>query len=110
MEARHRRALCRLHGRHRSRERRRWRWRELPIFAHAGDSMSASRPKSNLRNLLDLTPAAAHQQLAQFFERSGEPAYRANQVLRRLWQTPVPTFDAISEMPKRLRDLLAEEF
>jgi len=61
-------------------------------------------------NLLDFTPAAAHERLVQFFERDGEPAYRANQVLRHLWQSPVTTFEAISALPKRLRESLAREF
>lgn len=69
--------------------------------------MNATRTKVNL---LDFTPAAAHEQLARFFERLGEPAYRASQVLRRLWQAPVATFDAMSELPKRLRESLADEF
>jgi len=69
--------------------------------------VNASATKTNL---LDFTPTAAHARLGQFFERHGEPAYRANQVLRRLWQTPVATFDAMSELPKRLRESLGDEF
>jgi 23S rRNA (adenine2503-C2)-methyltransferase len=69
-----------------------------------------ARANAGKINLLDFTPVAAHEQLARFFERIGEPAYRAKQVLRRLWQTPVATFDDISELPKRLRESLAEEF
>jgi 23S rRNA (adenine2503-C2)-methyltransferase len=61
-------------------------------------------------NLLDCTPAAAHELLVAFFREHGEPAYRANQVVRRLWQAPVATFDAISELPKRLRELLSDAF
>jgi 23S rRNA (adenine2503-C2)-methyltransferase len=72
--------------------------------------VTEARAKHTKTNLLDFTPAAAHEQLARFFERSGEPAYRANQVLRRLWQSPVATFDDISELPKRLRESLADEF
>jgi 23S rRNA (adenine2503-C2)-methyltransferase len=66
--------------------------------------------KNTKINLLDLTPAAANEQLARFFERFGEPAYRANQVLRRIWRAPVATFGDISELPKRLRESLADEF
>jgi len=61
-------------------------------------------------NLLDCTPVAAHELLVAFFREHGEPAYRANQVVRRLWQAPVATFDAISELPKRLRELLSDAF
>lgn len=61
-------------------------------------------------NLLDVTPDAAHQRLQEFFARIGEPAYRANQVVRRLWQTPASSFDAMTELPKPLRASLAESF
>ena len=61
-------------------------------------------------NLLDMTPDAAHGRLEEFFARVGEPAYRANQVLRRLWQNPAPSFDAMTELPKALRASLGEAF
>ena len=61
-------------------------------------------------NLLDMTPDAAHERLREYFERAGEPAYRANQVLRRLWQNVAPSFDAMTELPKALRASLAEQF
>ncbi|HSQ31662.1 MAG TPA: 23S rRNA (adenine(2503)-C(2))-methyltransferase RlmN [Gemmatimonadaceae bacterium] len=61
-------------------------------------------------NLLDMIPAAAHEHLRDFFTRAGEPAYRANQVLRRLWQNPAATFEAMTELPKPLRAALAESF
>jgi len=61
-------------------------------------------------NLLDLTPAAAEERLRAFFAARGEPAYRAKQVARRLWQAPVASFDAITELPAALRAALAESF
>ena len=61
-------------------------------------------------NLLDMTPAAAHQRLEEFFARAGDPPYRAKQVLRRLWQNPAASFDAMTELPKALRASLAESF
>src|SRR5262245_33200842 len=60
--------------------------------------------------LLDVPPSAAREQLAAFFARIGEPAYRADQVVRRLWQNPAPSFDAMTELPKALRSTLAEHF
>ena len=63
-----------------------------------------------MTNLLDLVPAEARARLAQFFSGIGEPAYRANQVLRRLWQKPAPDFQAMTELPVRLREALAAEF
>jgi 23S rRNA (adenine2503-C2)-methyltransferase len=61
-------------------------------------------------NLLDLTPQQARERLTQFFVGRGEPAYRAAQVVRRLWTNPVSSFDAITELPKALRDALADTF
>ena len=62
------------------------------------------------QNLLDLTPDAALETLRGFVAAHGEPAFRAAQVVRRLWQSPAPTFAAMLELPPRLRELLDERF
>jgi 23S rRNA (adenine2503-C2)-methyltransferase len=67
-------------------------------------------PAAVKTNLIDFTPAAARDRLAAFFKRIGEPAYRANQVVRRLWLNPVAGFKNMTELPKTLREALAEEF
>jgi 23S rRNA (adenine2503-C2)-methyltransferase len=61
-------------------------------------------------NLLNLTPAAALETLAAWLDRASMPRYRAKQVVRHLWTNPVPTFDAMTDIPQALRDLLAQEF
>jgi 23S rRNA (adenine2503-C2)-methyltransferase len=61
-------------------------------------------------NLLNLAPREAHVRLESFFAAAGEPRYRAAQVLRRLWANPAPSFDAITELPKALRERLADAF
>lgn len=61
-------------------------------------------------NLLDLTPAAAREHLAAFMRDAGEPTYRADQVARRLWTNPAPSFEAMTELPKVLRSALANAF
>jgi 23S rRNA (adenine2503-C2)-methyltransferase len=61
-------------------------------------------------NLLDLTPDAALARLRGFVAEHGEPAYRAAQVVRRLWQNPAASFDAMRELPPRLRELLDASF
>ena len=61
-------------------------------------------------NLLNLTPTEAAARLREFFAEHGEPAYRAKQVLRRLWANPAPDFDGMTELPKSLRELLATHF
>ncbi|HEV8217358.1 MAG TPA: hypothetical protein VGP95_16025, partial [Gemmatimonadaceae bacterium] len=61
-------------------------------------------------NLLNMTPQAARTALAEFFEQAGQPRYRVDQVLRRLWLNPVADFDAMTELPKALRETLSASF
>ena len=61
-------------------------------------------------NLLDLSLDAARARLAEFFDRIGQPSYRTNQVLRRLWANPAPSFEAMTELPASLRAVLDVEF
>ncbi len=61
-------------------------------------------------NLLDRSPGDALHAVAAFFTERGEPAYRARQVLRRLWQTPATSFADITELPAALRGALGERF
>jgi 23S rRNA (adenine2503-C2)-methyltransferase len=75
----------------------------LPV-AHEGPAADARV------NLLDLEPAAAEQTLRAFMAAAGEPAYRAAQVVRRLWQRPARTFDDIVELPAALRARLDAAF
>jgi 23S rRNA (adenine2503-C2)-methyltransferase len=67
-------------------------------------------PPGTLENLLDLTPAEAETRLADFFSEIGEPKYRAQQVLRRLWVNPAPSFEMMTELSKSLRERLAATF
>jgi 23S rRNA (adenine2503-C2)-methyltransferase len=60
--------------------------------------------------LLNVAPADALIELTAFMSEAGEPAYRARQVLRHLWMNPAPTFDAMSDLPKPLRDKLAGRY
>ncbi|HVE79735.1 MAG TPA: 23S rRNA (adenine(2503)-C(2))-methyltransferase RlmN [Gemmatimonadaceae bacterium] len=69
--------------------------------------MSDRPPKENL---LNLPPPAAGERLAAFMAEHGQPAYRARQVLRRLWVNPAPGFEAMTELPAALRATLAERF
>ncbi|MDX2183794.1 MAG: 23S rRNA (adenine(2503)-C(2))-methyltransferase RlmN [Gemmatimonadaceae bacterium] len=62
------------------------------------------------QNLLDLPPARAAEAVAAFLTAQGEPAYRAAQIVDWLWQKPVADFDGMSNLPKRLRDQLADAF
>jgi 23S rRNA (adenine2503-C2)-methyltransferase len=61
-------------------------------------------------NLLDLVPSEAEARLRDFFAEAGEPGYRAAQVARRLWVNPAPSFEAMTELPKALRERLDARF
>lgn len=63
-----------------------------------------------MQNLLNLTPVQARDALEAFCAAEGVPAYRARQVLRRLWQAPVRSFAEMMELPAPLRERLAEAF
>ena len=69
------------------------------------DSATPSRP-----DLLDYEPEAALALLQAWMAERGEPGYRAGQVFGRLWQRPVGSFEAMSELPKALREALAQSF
>ena len=64
--------------------------------------MSASG-KPNIRNL-------GREELAKFFEQTGEPSYRAGQVYDWLWKKGVRSFDGMTNLPKKTRGLLEEHF
>ena len=74
--------------------------------------MTDSRSQTDDRrvNLLDVTPDDARRLLLAYFQEIGEPSYRASQVLRRLWVNPAASFEAMTELPKALRERLAERF
>ena len=69
--------------------------------------MTIYKPRTNL---LDLSMSDAQRTLADYFDRTGQPAYRTGQVLRRLWHNPAPSFEAMTELPASLRASLSEEF
>ncbi len=80
--------------------------------AHLSLPMSpsvTSSPGSKL-NLLNLTPAQASVALGEFMAERGEPAYRVQQVLARLWQSPIVSFDEITTASRALRSALDDHF
>ena len=58
---------------------------------------------SSTVDLLDRTPAGARDLLAAWVAARGLPAYRVNQMTRRLWQAPVPSWAEATELPLALR-------
>jgi 23S rRNA (adenine2503-C2)-methyltransferase len=77
------------------------------------DAPAASAVNANVSravNLLDLAPDEALDELARFIAGEGEASYRAAQIFARLWQRPVASFEDMSEVPKALRQKLAEHY
>src|SRR2546428_12941778 len=58
-------------------------------------------------DLRRLAPDAARAALAEWLAERDEPAYRARQVFRRLWERPVESWDDSTELPAGLRRALA---
>ena len=81
----------------------------LAKLRHVTLPILPSEPDSRL-NLLNLVPAEADARLREFAAAQGEPAYRATQVLRRLWHRPAADFAAMTELPAAFREALARNF
>lgn len=85
-------------------------------FTHLSESefgSDVSRPPetpASRENLLDLTPERAEARLRAFLEGVGEQPYRGRQVARHLWTVPVASFEEMTDLPKRLREQLSEQF
>ena len=61
-------------------------------------------------DLLGLTPARARAALAPWLAARGEPGYRGEQILGRLWQRPVARWEDATELPAPLRRELTAAF
>ena len=61
-------------------------------------------------DLLSLPPDAARVALGQWLKEHGEPAYRARQILPRVWQRPVTNWAEATDLPAALRGALEEAF
>lgn len=73
--------------------------------------MSASPTISQLsRNLLDLPPAEARDLTRTWVIERGLPSYRAGQMLHHLWQAPVESWQAATDLPADLRTELSLVF
>jgi len=61
-------------------------------------------------DLLALPPAEAAERTAQWLAARGEPAYRSRQILPRLWQRPIASWDEATDLPAALRRDLGVAF
>src|SRR5438552_7633760 len=62
------------------------------------------------KNLLNMLPSEAEALLRSFAVDHGEKPFRGSQVLRHLWQSPVESFAAMTDLPIGFRSLLDEHF
>src|SRR6188472_418257 len=60
-------------------------------------------------SVLDISPADSRTVIAALARELGLPAYRVNQIHRRIWQQPVGSWDEATELPLDLRKILAEK-
>src|SRR4051812_7306960 len=72
----------------------------LPLATQAG------APRAVQRNIYDLSPDTLAAEIVSW----GQPAYRANQVLRWLYGDLVTDFSQMTNLPLELRKRLAGEF
>ncbi|HKW41624.1 MAG TPA: 23S rRNA (adenine(2503)-C(2))-methyltransferase RlmN [Gemmatimonadales bacterium] len=61
-------------------------------------------------DLLDLTPHGARAALAAWLAARGQAPYRSKQILPRLWQQPIGSWDEATELPATLRRELSAAF
>lgn len=63
-----------------------------------------------MSTLLDLAPEAASTALADWLAARGEARYRLSQLLPRLWERPLASWSAATELPLALRQALDAEW
>jgi 23S rRNA (adenine2503-C2)-methyltransferase len=73
-------------------------------------SFHALRTKTPAGSLLDQTPVAARENLRAWLAERGQSAYRAGQILHRLWQAPLESWSGASDLPLALRAELEATF
>ena len=72
--------------------------------------MAARNPRVQSTTLLDVSPSSARITLERWVADQGLPIYRARQIFRRLWQSPVASWADATELPALLRAELDREF
>lgn len=63
-----------------------------------------------MTDVLSLTPDTAQEALADWLAHRGEPAYRARQIVPRLWLRPIAAWSEASDLPAPLRTALGDAF
>jgi 23S rRNA (adenine2503-C2)-methyltransferase len=73
-------------------------------------ALSSLRTSSAAAGLLDQTPSAARETLRHWLGARGHPGYRVGQILHRLWQAPLESWSAATDLPLTLRAELEAAF
>ena len=71
--------------------------------------MTPAATKPGPASILDLTPSDARTRLGAWVAARGLPKYRTDQLQRRLWVQPVPSWSDATELPLTLRHALDAE-
>src|SRR5213083_3601075 len=77
---------------------------------HRSGLPRGSRGTGSVTDLLSLTPDAARGALAAWLAARAEPGYRLTQILPRLWQRPIGSWEEATDLPAALRAQLADAF
>src|SRR5438094_5917337 len=77
---------------------------------HRSGLPRGSRGTGSVTDLLSLTPDAARGGLAAWLAARAEPGYRLAQILPRLWQRPVGSWEEATDLPAALRAQLGDAF
>ncbi len=75
-----------------------------------GPTGSSPPSPAGIPTLLDLGPDSARARLTQFLRSDGQPTYRVGQILKWLYVNTPGSFEGMSNLPKKLREALADEF
>ena len=67
-------------------------------------------PGATRPNLLNMLPSDAERVLREFAVAKGDKPFRGSQAARHLWQSPVASFEEMTDLPAPFRQLLAESF
>src|SRR5436309_13539454 len=77
---------------------------------HRSGLPRGSRGTGSVTGLLSLRPAAARGALAAWLGARAEPCHRLAQILPRLWQRPVGSWEEATDLPAALRAQLGDAF
>lgn len=72
--------------------------------------MTDTSPRSDPLDLLGLTPDEVQAELVRHFEARDQQAYRARQVMRWIYETDVPDFEGMTDLPADERAALARRY